>query len=80
LDRYNIEEETGSRANLLSDIQKFSNKVDSTTYNKITNSILEEKSSSRSSMRYDSFPSEEFLKDGTSLAEKNRLKDYSILV
>lgn len=56
-----IEDDSNTRANILFDIQKFANKVDTVTYNKMTTAILGEDSESKASMRYSSFPSEKIL-------------------
>ena len=61
LDQHGIEDDTGSRADALLDIQKFANKIDSNTYDKMTDSLLSEKKSSWASMRYATFPSSEML-------------------
>ena len=63
LETNNIEDETGSRSNNLFDIQKFADKIDSATYNKMTNALLEEESSSQASMRFATFPSESILEE-----------------
>jgi len=57
LENNNIEDDSNSRSKALFDIQKFSSKVDNLTYDKMTNALIEEESSSRASMRYATFPS-----------------------
>lgn len=61
LENKGIEDEDGSRAKILLDIQEFAPKVSEDTYNKMTNALMNEKNSSWASMRYASFPSSEIL-------------------
>jgi len=56
LEEEGIEDDNQSRASALFDIQKFANKIDSSTYDKMVDSLMSEKKSSRASMRYSSFP------------------------
>ena len=67
LETSNIEDDSNSRANALLDIQKFANKVDNATYNKMTTALLKENSSSHASMRYSTFPSVEILDENPNL-------------
>ena len=63
----NIDDELDSRANDLLKLQKFANKVDTATYTKMTNALLEEETVSLASMRYATFPSEEILDENPQL-------------
>lgn len=63
----NIDDELDSRANDLFKLQKFADKVDTTTYTKMTNALLEEETPSLASMRYATFPSEEILDENPQL-------------
>ena len=67
LETNNIEDDSNSRANALFDIQKFANKVDTATYNKMTTALLKEESASQASMRHATFPSEEILDENPKL-------------
>jgi hypothetical protein len=63
----NIEDDSNTRADILFEIQKYADNVDSTTYNKMTTAILEEESDSKASMRFATFPSEEILDQNPNL-------------
>mgnify|MGYP000367815386 CR=1 FL=1 len=56
-----IEDDVGSRAKALFDMQKFVNKLEPGTYNRMVNSIMSEKKSSGASMRHATFPSTKML-------------------
>ena len=57
LNQHGIEDDEGTRAEALLDIQKFANKIDAPTYDKMVDSLLSEKKSSWASMRHATFPS-----------------------
>ena len=63
----NIDDELDSRANDLFKLQNFADKVDTATYTKMTNALLEEDTVSLASMRYATFPSEEILEENPQL-------------
>lgn len=66
-EKNSIDDELDSRANDLLKLQKFANKVDTATYTKMTNALLEEETVSLASMRYATFPSEEILDENPQL-------------
>ncbi len=61
LNQHGIEDDEGTRAEALLDIQKFAGKIDESTYDKMVDSLLSEKKSSGASMRHATFPSSSML-------------------
>ncbi len=63
IEKKRIEDDTGSRAKSLFEMQKFVNKLEPDTYNRMVDSILSQKKSSTASMRHASFPSTKMLEE-----------------
>ena len=67
LQKEGIEDDTGSRAQNLFDLQNLANKIDDTTYNKMVDAVKNEESSSSASMRFHSFPNPEDLEQDSKM-------------
>lgn len=56
-----VSDESGSRAKVLFQMQELENLVDSKTYGKMVDAVMNEKDAAKASMRYASFPNKEVL-------------------